>query len=142
MSTSANKRRKLLSVLCSSSSDEVKSQQGHRETERQRGQSPGHRSSGYSACGRPTAGWGWPACKNSCQQTRELQVRVTQGPWAHDKGSGFACVTAKACTVRNVIRATQTLKGVSTELDICQWFPSLTSNWKGSCQAQKSPAKK
>ena len=29
MSTSANKRRKLLSVLCSSSSDEVKSQQGH-----------------------------------------------------------------------------------------------------------------
>ena len=29
MSTSANKRRKLLSVLCSSSSDEVKSHQGH-----------------------------------------------------------------------------------------------------------------
>ena len=29
MSTSANKRRKLFSVLCSSSSDEVKSQQGH-----------------------------------------------------------------------------------------------------------------
>ena len=29
MPTSANKRIKLLSVLCSSSSDEVKSQQGH-----------------------------------------------------------------------------------------------------------------
>ena len=29
MAKSANKRRKLLSVLCSSSSDEVKSQQGH-----------------------------------------------------------------------------------------------------------------
>ena len=29
MPMSANKRRKLLSVLCSSSSDEVKSQQGH-----------------------------------------------------------------------------------------------------------------
>ena len=31
MSTSANKRRRLLSVLCSSSSDEVMSQQGRRE---------------------------------------------------------------------------------------------------------------
>ena len=29
ISTSANKRRKMLPVLCSSSSDEVKSQQGH-----------------------------------------------------------------------------------------------------------------
>ena len=29
MPTSANKRRKLLSVLCSSSSDEVMAQQGH-----------------------------------------------------------------------------------------------------------------